>query len=219
MNGSHSPEASPPSDLDSTVAYYDRNAAEYARSTVAVDMSALYAPFLSLLAPGARILDVGCGSGRDLRAFREAGYEAHGLEPSPAMARIAAEFSGCPVATGRVQDLESEAEFDGVWCCASLLHVPRAAMHAAFERILRSLRFEGVCYVSFKLGPGDREDFGRLFTDMQEDELTRLLRFAGAKTLTLWTTPDQRPGRSDIWLNCLLRKGTSAITAPICLPV
>jgi SAM-dependent methyltransferase len=68
--------------------FYDRNAQEFFERTKDLDMEQHYQPFHSLLEPGARILDAGCGSGRDLKAFSERGYQVVGLDSSEAMVRL-----------------------------------------------------------------------------------------------------------------------------------
>jgi 2-polyprenyl-3-methyl-5-hydroxy-6-metoxy-1,4-benzoquinol methylase len=83
-----------------------------------------YRPFLALLKPGARILDAGCGSGRDLKAFSERGYQVVGLDASELMVRLAREHSDQQVHHLAFQEVTYKEEFDGIWACASLLHVP-----------------------------------------------------------------------------------------------
>src|SRR5262245_44821759 len=111
-----------PSDL--TVVYYDAHAAEYARDTLGVQVAPLYEPFLTLVPPGGHVLDVGCGSGRDALAFLGRGFRVTAIDASGEMARLASVQTGQAVAVLRVQELSYEEEFDGIWACASLLHVP-----------------------------------------------------------------------------------------------
>ena len=109
--------------LDVSADYYEKNASEFVEATVNVDMTKLYEPFLALIPPGGRILDAGCGSGRDAAAFLSAGLDVEAFDASPAMAAHASEImEESQKANQRYQDIES---FDGIWVCASLLHVPR----------------------------------------------------------------------------------------------
>jgi 2-polyprenyl-3-methyl-5-hydroxy-6-metoxy-1,4-benzoquinol methylase len=113
--------------MDAPDDYYLRRADEFFAATVGVDMSTLRWRFLSGLAPGARVLDAGCGSGRDARAFAEAGFAVRAVDASPALARLASAHSGLEVAVRRLEDLDEVAAYEAIWCCASLLHVPPRA--------------------------------------------------------------------------------------------
>lgn len=113
-------------DSEDTIAYqtlrfYETNAEVYAEQTRGIDLAHLYKPFLKCIPRGGRILDVGCGAGRDLRRFMDDGFEAVGVDPSEKLAAIASEFSGCKVLVSGVQDLSFNQEFDGAWACASLI--------------------------------------------------------------------------------------------------
>src|SRR5688500_10452441 len=106
---------SPPSDDDPTIAYYDRHAGEYARSTLGVDVRALYGPFLTLIPEGGRILDAGCGSGRDAKAFLDLGYRVLAFDASRTMAELASRTTGLEVRVLRFEDVTFDREFDGIW--------------------------------------------------------------------------------------------------------
>ena len=151
--------------------YYDQFAAEFFGSTVGVDMAQIHQRFLAELTPGARILDAGCGSGRDARAFSEAGFQVTAFDASAELARLASTHCGFEVAVRRFEDVDEVETFDGIWCCASLLHVPLAAMPATLDRLWRALRPGGTLYLSFKHGTGERVHGGRRFTDADEATL------------------------------------------------
>jgi len=106
------------------VDYYEAQAETYYRSTVGLDMSSIYPRFLSELSPGAHIADAGCGSGRDAKAFLERGYVVTAFDASPRMANLASAYTGQKCHVLRFQEMEFRREFDGIWACASLLHVP-----------------------------------------------------------------------------------------------
>jgi SAM-dependent methyltransferase len=197
----------PAAAADPTIAHYDAEAEAFFSTTVDVDMSPLHAPFLAKLKAGAAILDAGCGSGRDARAFRERGFAVTAMEPSRALAELAEAHCGLPVVLRRFQEIDWQETFDGIWACASLLHVPLAELPEVFGRLSRALRPGGVIYVSFKYGCGEREHGGRRFTDLDEAGLNDLLARAPALTsVDTWTTGDRRAGREhERWLNALLR--------------
>ncbi|MCA1729618.1 MAG: class I SAM-dependent methyltransferase [Actinobacteria bacterium] len=171
-------------------------------------MSSLYEPFLSLLMPGAHILDAGCGSGRDALAFLERGYEVTALDASEAMTKLASRHIGRPVLHMSFDQMWFRDRVDGIWACASLLHVPRQRMLIVLERFVLALRAGGVMYASFKYGEEEDVRNGRLFSDYREDEFRRLLNtLSDMELVRLWQTADFRPGCSDtIWLNVLLQK-------------
>lgn len=190
-----------------TLKYYQDNAQTFFDGTVNVDMSSLYETFTKHLAPGARVLDAGCGSGRDAKAFLEMGYQVEAFDASPAMVELAREHTGLPVQLMTFADVDWKEEFDGIWCCASLLHVPSLELPRVMRKLADALTPGGVWYVSFKYGDGEREVDGRRFTDMDEMGLVILLKtVAWMKIAKMWTTRDQRPESCEFWLNGILRK-------------
>ncbi|MCU6665660.1 class I SAM-dependent methyltransferase [Silvania hatchlandensis] len=190
-----------------TLKYYQDNAQTFFDGTVNVDMSSLYETFTRHLAPGARVLDAGCGSGRDAKAFQEMGYQVDAFDASPAMVELAQEHTGLPVQLMTFADVDWKEEFDGIWCCASLLHVPAFELPGVMQRLADALKPGGVWYVSFKYGDGEREVDGRRFTDMDEVALRRMSgAVPGIEIESLWTTKDKRPGRDEVWLNGVVRK-------------
>lgn len=104
-------------------AFYDQRAASYAAASHDMDLRPLYARFLPHVRPGGRILDAGCGSGRDALAFRQAGFRVEAFDASPQMARQAALLLGQDVPVLCFEEVVWQERFDGIWACASLLHV------------------------------------------------------------------------------------------------
>jgi SAM-dependent methyltransferase len=197
-----------PSDVEATIAYYDEHAEEYARSTLNIDVRSLYAPFLALIAERGHILDAGCGSGRDTKFFLDHGFTVTACDGSSAMARTASSYTGLRVSVVRVQDLTYADEFDGIWACASLLHVCRADLVVVFRNLERALRPRGVLYASFKHGDSDRFLGGRRFTDFTSDQLQSFVtKKTSLDIVSVWDTPDQRPDCSNnLWVNLLARR-------------
>ncbi len=191
-----------------TLAYYEANAPRFFEETCDVDMSPLYEPFLSRLPSEARILDAGCGSGRDSLYFLDNGYEVTSFDASEAMVRLATKHLGRPVLRLAFDQVEFEERFDGVWACASLLHVPPRAMSRTLSRLASSLKRGGTLYASFRYGDNEVIRNGRLFTDYTQEGFERLLGVLPDLDLVrTWQTADLRPHRADTtWLNTLSRR-------------
>lgn len=187
--------------------YYNHSAQEFFDGTLHVEMASLYAPFVAKLPPGASILDAGCGSGRDAKAFADRGFRVTAFDASAALAELATRHCGFPVECRTFADVHEVDHFEGIWCCASLLHVPLADMLATLQRLWRALKPAGCLYFSLKHGQGEREQDGRLFTDADET-LVRcwIAGLAGVEGLEIWTSPDLRPGRAESWINVIVQR-------------
>lgn len=191
----------------STVSFYEVHAKEYFDRTVSADLSHLYDRFLARVRKGGRILDAGCGSGRDLRKFREFGFDAVGIDASNALVRMAREYSGAPCYTLRLEDIGYKQSFDGVWACASLQHLPKLALVPVLQRIQQALVAGGVMFASVQIGDGEAlVPDGRFYAYYQREEFLRLVEDAGFMVEDWWISEDSLPSRSTIrWINVLAR--------------
>ncbi len=194
-----------------TLSYYDNNAERFFEETLRVDMASLYHPFLSLLPRGAHILDAGCGSGRDSLYFLRNGYTVTAFDASEKMVSMASDLLGQTVLRTSFDRMRFDRQFDGVWACASLLHVPRSAMYGVLARLTQHLKPHGAIYASFKYGDGEGVRDGRFFNDYNENGLRMLLHALPELTIVdLWQTLDLRSGKADsVWLNALIHRGGS----------
>jgi SAM-dependent methyltransferase len=175
-------------------------------------MSALHDAFLSKLPGNAHVLDAGCGSGRDAKAFADRGFKVSAFDASPELASLASQHCGFDVGVRTFRDVVEVAAFDGIWCCASLLHVPAAELPACMIRLWRALRPGGCLYMSFKHGAGEREHAGRRFTDADDDTLRGWLSpLPLVSSVETWVSEDRRPERSEQWINALVAKKTAAL--------
>ncbi len=189
------------------IKYYDDNADAFYKSTVDVDMSTLYEPFLPELPAKSHILDAGCGSGRDSLYFKKNGYQVTAIDASESMAKRAGTLLQQEVQTMSFSEIDWTDAFEGIWCCASLLHVTRAELPDVLSRLSRALKTDGVLYASFKHGNEDRTIDGRSFTDMTEETIRQLISDADELSIReIWITEDKRPNRSEKWLNALIYK-------------
>ncbi|QMW16720.1 class I SAM-dependent methyltransferase [Pseudoalteromonas sp. MT33b] len=192
-----------------TIDYYNQNAQAFVDATLDVDLTQLYDEFLPLLPKNGTVLDAGCGSGRDAFIFKERGFNVDAFDISPEIAKLASEYLNQEVAVSSFQDLKDVEKYDGIWCCASLIHVSKNDLTDAFNNLARALKPQGIVYVSFKYGDGEREHNGREFTDLNEVGLESIIKNTNLFILKSWQSADQRPERaSETWLNAILHRRT-----------
>lgn len=190
-----------------TIDYYNKHTEEFTASTFEVDMESLYKPFLAELQEGAKILDVGCGSGGDTLAFKNKGYQVDAIDYSEELVKKATRLTSIPIKLQSFYEIDADEAYGGIWACASLLHCERNRLPEVLEKMLRALRPKGVIYMSFKHGDLDREKDGRHFTDLNEHQAEELLsQFKNISLIQQWITIDKRPDRTEEWLNILLKK-------------
>ena len=193
---------------NSTLEYYDQNAEQFFKTTADVDFTGIQDRFLRYLGPGSRILDLGCGSGRDTRYFLEKGYQVDATDGSAEICRLASEYTGIPVRQMLFNELDAEEEYDGIWACASILHLPEEELRDVMHRIGKALKEDGIFYTSFKYGDFAGERKGRYFRDFTEERFREFLTdFHEFRMTDQWITSDVRPNRGEErWLNVLLRR-------------
>ena len=192
-----------------TIEYYDQNAQSFIAGTIDVNMEELYSHFVSLLPTQALILDAGCGSGRDTKAFLDMGYSVEAIDASLAMVNHATSYTGIQVIKKTFQEMGEKEKYDAIWACASLLHVPKDELFDVFTKLTTALKTGGIWYFSFKYGSEERQKDGRSFTDMNEESIQLLLSKLGSLVnLKTWLTEDARPDRKEKWLNVIVQKNT-----------
>ena len=191
-----------------TIDYYNQNAKEFIDGTVSVDFRHIQNMFLELLPERARILDFGCGSGRDTKYFLEQGYMVDAIDGSLELCKAASKYTGITVKHMFFQELNEEEIYDGIWACASVLHTKREELPEIIRKMSLATKANGIIYLSFKYGEFEGERNGRYFTDMTEDSMAEILfGFPELKVEKQWVTGDVRVGREDErWLNMILRK-------------
>ncbi len=191
---------------NATVDYYEQHAEAFAQDTAEADVSEILRRFTVLLPSGASVLDWGCGTGRDTRTMLDDGFAVTSTDASKAMCALAKETFGVKPTCERFEDLDAVCEYDGIWACASLLHVEKRKLPAVLKKAHDALRENGVFYMSFKYGCFEGKRGGRWYTDLDETAAIELAGF-GFGMVEIWITGDVRPGRAEErWLNCLLRK-------------
>jgi len=189
--------------------YYSESAQSFYDSTVDIDMQVLYDHFLPLVPTGGLILDAGCGAGRDSNAFIQQGYKVQAFDASEELVSLASKLINQTVHHALFQTFDSHHQFNAIWACASLLHVPKAELKAVLGKLVNLLVCDGVFYCSFKLGNEEVTRNGRVFTNLNETSFAKYITELPVTVENQWRTGDLREGReSEQWLNVILRKDT-----------
>ena len=191
-----------------TLEYYNEKSDLFTGDTVDLEFSSIQDSFLKYLEPESLILDFGCGSGRDSRYFIKKGYNVEASDGSEEMVKIASKTAGIPVKQMLFNELDETEKYDGIFACASILHVPYEELPDIFTRMKKALKQNGYAYVSFKYGDFSGYRNGRYFTDLNEERFKTLLEeVKGFEIIEETITSDARKGREDEkWLNVILRR-------------
>lgn len=192
--------------MNPTIDYYDKNATEYSESTVDVDFSATQERFLRYMPLHAKILDFGCGSGRDTKYFLDKGYGVDAIDGSKEFCRIASAYTGIEVKQMLFQDFSAINEYDGIWACASILHLQWDDLATVLHKMAEALKANGLIYTSFKYGDFSGERNGRYFIDFTERRFAEMLTIVPELTCReSWISTDVRPNREgEKWMNVIL---------------
>lgn len=193
--------------MNETLTYYNQNADSFIEGTQNADMSAQYRFFLKHLPSCGKLLDLGCGSGRDSAYFASMGFDVTAVDGSEELCKRVKEIYGLDAQCIRFEDISFRSEFDAVWACASLLHVPKSDMSDVMDKVSASLKPGGILYASFKYGNSERVSNGRFFNDYTECDIDTLLTAENHLILQeYWITDDVRPEREERWLNFIAKK-------------
>lgn len=168
------------SDQDAaTLAFYAREAPDYIASGPGGVSRHLHA-FLKLVPPGGKVLELGCGGGRDSAEMLKLGFDVLPTDGVPEMARKAEERLGIPVQVMLFHELERVNEFDAVWAHASLLHAPLDALPGILSRIYRALKPGGHHFASYKAGGASgRDRLRRYYNYVSREQLIESYQSSG----------------------------------------
>ena len=196
--------------MNTTIQYYNQNATSFTTDTLTADMTFLQDKFISYLPANSFVLDFGCGSGRDTKYFLSKNLKIKAIDGSEKMCEIAHKNTGIEIEHVLFSDFECEENcFDGVWACASILHLPPTDLPIVLKKLEIALKSNGILYASFKYGEKERIVDGRFFTDMTEKRFSQFLNSFknNYRIIETLVTPDVRKNREkEKWLNVFLRK-------------
>ncbi len=194
--------------MNTTIDYYNQNAATFAERTTDLEFTDIQDRFLSCLPNGAHILDFGCGAGRDTKYFLKKGFLVTATDGSKSLCELASQNAGIIVRHMMFSELDAEEIYDGIWACASVLHLPKEELTDVFQKMVNAVKPGGFIYVSFKYGDFEGYRGERYFTDFTEKSFEEfLINFPTMALTDEWISLDVRPGRGDEkWLNVILKK-------------
>lgn len=197
---------------EGTLDYYNDNAEAFIGGTIDVKFVEIQDAFLSYLPKKAKIMDFGCGSGRDTKYFLEKGHDVDAIDGSKELCKLASEYTGIAVKQMKFEEMDVKEEFDGLWACASILHVQKGSLPEIIKRITDATKKNGIIYVSFKYGDFEGVKNGRYFTYLTEESFIEILEKGQTEDTKLmveksWVSGDVRVDRGEEqWLNVILRK-------------
>jgi len=192
--------------LDS-IEYYSQNASEYFENTVGIDLKDDWERFVELLPEGGSVLDLGCGSGRDSEYFISHGFDVTAMDASEEMCDLASIHIGQDVLKLTFDEIDFNDVFDGIWACASLLHVPAIKMNDIMGKVVKSLKWNGVLFMSFYYGDFEGERNGRYYTDYRTKALKELIaRQHELELIDVWKEEDSKLNNENMWVCVLARK-------------
>ncbi len=194
-----------------TYLFYKNNVEHYVSETFDIKLTDNIELFLAYLPKNSKILDIGCGSGRDTLCFKQQGFSVVATDSVSEMAKSASKNISQQVLVRSFFNLDFNDEFDGVWASASLLHCPKSEITSALQNVANALKINGIAYISLKQGIGEGVDKnGRYFSYYSEHEVTELIDELDNFTINkLWLDKSTLRGIHQVWINVLLTKGLS----------
>ncbi len=185
--------------------FYQENYKAYHEKTFPIDPSSFLKPLAQRLPAEAFVLDVGCGSGRDLLWMKKKGFDVIGFERSPGLAELARENVGCEVIEGDFESYDfSSFLVDAIMLVGALVHVPHERFSDVFQNITSAIPDNGSVLITLKQGSGDLTDpDGRIFYLWEDPRARELFDTLGFKVCD-FSTSVSKTGSGNVWLSYVL---------------
>ena len=191
-----------------TIDYYNKNAKYYCDKTINANMVKQYEMFLKYIKESGKILDYGCGSGRDSLYFKNLGYEVFPIDGSEEICKIAREYTGLDVKCMDFFDLNDKEFYDGIWACSSILHVQRSRFIEVLKKMRDAIKKDGYMYVSFADGFNQEEykEDGRYFNDLSKESFTEYSTSSGLEVVEFSTNSSNVQAHNNVYWNSFILK-------------
>lgn len=192
-----------------TLLYYSSNPTEFWQGTKDHDVSQNINALLSNIQKNTpyKILDFGCGPGRDLLTFEELGHQAYGLDGCREFCEMAQEHSSCVVYNQDFIDVDLADNFyDGIFANASLFHVPKENLSDLIKKFYNSLTTGGILFSSNPRGNGEDIHGERCANFMEIEEYKKIVEDQGFKLINHYYRPAGKPVDECPWLACIFVK-------------
>jgi len=196
--------------------FYQRHYTTYHQKTFHIDPSSFLEPLIRHLTPGDSLIDVGCGSGRDLLWLKEHGFKVTGFERSEGLAVLARKHVGCEIIERDFENFDfSKQKYDAILLCGSLVHLPHTQLEAVFGSVMGGLGEGGKVLVSLKEGKGSSIDGdGRIFYFWQNKDLHDIFSRHGFRVLD-YHRAVSKVNSSDTWLSYVITKGPRGLKSRV----
>ena len=193
--------------MNDTIKYYEKEYETFISETIDADTEVLRRRFLRLIPGNGDILDLGCGSGRDTKAFIDKGFTVDAIDGSMELCALASEYTGIDVKCMDFMQVECHEKYDAVWACASMLHIGSDMLPELINKLRSAIKPNGIWYMSFKYGDFEGERDGRFFVDMTSEKFRNIIdRLNGWSLVEEWDSEDVRRGKNVKWYNVIIRK-------------
>lgn len=202
-------------ELSKTIGYYNENHLEYYKQTAFINLSDIYREFRRCVPRGALVLDAGCGVGRDTRYFIKRGYRVVSFDAAHEMVKSCRQYPFAYCIRRFFDEITFVEEFDAVWACASLIHLPYPKLNEAIFNLFSAVKPGGIIYFSLKMKNRDEKlsevVTGRRFYYYSLEEVSEIAESSLAlEPIKVWTNQSRKESDPTEWSNFLYRKPRSA---------